>query len=67
MENKITKKYFIERLRDILAVEKIARDNYIKDIKIFKNMRLKTTIETIKIDEEKHISLLNSLIEMLEN
>jgi len=55
----------IEFLKDILAMEKIARDDYKKDAVLFSNEKIVTVVKKIKSDEDKHIMLLEGLIEFL--
>ncbi len=61
-----TKAELIEVLKDLKAIEIIARDNYEKDVITFKNFIISDTIQKIKIDEDKHIAILENLIRMLE-
>jgi rubrerythrin len=61
-----TIKELVERLKDIRAVESIARDNYEQDVLTFKNFELTKRIDIIRKDEEKHISILDRLIGFLE-
>ena len=62
-----TRAEFIERLKEIRAVEILARKSYIEDVDLFKNTELKVRIQEIKEDEDKHILILDQLIYMLEN
>ncbi len=55
-----------ERLKDIRAVEILARKGYMEDINTFRNFKIKDTIEKIKEDEDKHINILTELILLLE-
>jgi rubrerythrin len=66
MEKITTKKELIERLGDVMAVEINARNSYEEDIITFKNFQIVETISKIKIDEDKHIRLLNELIDYLK-
>lgn len=66
MDKITTRKELIERLEDVRAVEIKARDNYEEDIHIFSNPEIKDTIQKIKVDEDKHISILDFLIKMLK-
>ncbi|MGV8169358.1 MAG: hypothetical protein ACP5N3_04850 [Candidatus Nanoarchaeia archaeon] len=61
-----TKQELIERLKDLLAVETLARDTYKQDIILFKKPEITTIIERIEQDEEFHIKLIQDLIFMLE-
>ncbi len=66
MERVTTRAELLERLRDLKAVETIARNAYMGDVAIFNAPKLIGTISKIKKDEDKHISLLAELIELLE-
>lgn len=66
MEKIITKKQFIESLKDVLAVEKTARDIYKKDMIKFNDFKIVNTINKIEKDEEMHILIVEELIKMLE-
>ena len=66
MEKLNTKKQLTEGIRDLLAVETLARKSYENDIKSFNNFKLVDTIERIKNDEDRHIKLLKELITLLE-
>ena len=54
-----------EILKDIRAVEILARKGYDEDVHTFSNFELKNKIEKIKIDEDKHIQILDDLINLL--
>lgn len=60
------RKELIELLLDIKAVEEMARKSYEQDVITFKNFIITDTIEKIKKDEDKHIEMLESLIQMLK-
>jgi rubrerythrin len=66
MEKLNTKKQLLEGIKDILAVEILARKSYEDDIMSFRNFKIVDTIEKIKSDEDRHISMLNELIKLLE-
>jgi bacterioferritin (cytochrome b1) len=66
MEKLNTKKQFLEGLKNLLAVESLARDSYKSDMMTFNNFKLVDTIEKIKDDEDNHIYMLKQLIKMLE-
>jgi len=66
MEKLNTRKQLIEGVKDLLAVEILARDNYENDTITFKNFKLVKTIEKIKKDEDRHIDMLKNLIKILE-
>ena len=66
MEKPTTKKEVIEYLKDLRALEITARDSYKDDVDLFENRKLKVVISVIEKDEEKHIELLNEMIEILE-
>jgi hypothetical protein len=57
----------IEKLKDLKAVETLARDSYSNDIKIFTNITIVNIIDSIRNDELHHIFLLEQLLGMLEN
>ena len=61
-----TRQDLLKHLKEILAIECLARDSYDRDLHLFSNQRLTVDIKAIKLDEEKHIHLLESLIKMLE-
>jgi rubrerythrin len=65
MEKITTKKELIEMLKDLVAVETVARDNYEKDTHIFVDPKFVDVISHIKSEEDEHIELLNSLLEIL--
>ena len=62
MEKIRTKEELVERLKDVLAVEITARDNYKQDVETFTNFEIVDKIGKIKKDEDKHIALLSGLI-----
>ena len=62
-----TRADLIEMLEDIKAVEITARNNYMKDVITFQNFIISDTIEKIKIDEDRHIVMLEKLIKMLKH
>jgi len=62
-----TKAELIAVLEDIKAVEIIARSNYEKDVATFQNFIISDTIEKIKLDEDRHIMMLENLIKMLKH
>jgi bacterioferritin (cytochrome b1) len=66
MEKLSTKKQLIEGIKDLLAVEILARESYKNDVLTFNNFKLVDTIEKIKIDEDRHINMLKELITLLE-
>lgn len=66
VEKITTKSELIDRLKDMRAVEIIARDNYKEDVITFENLELKDIIGKIKIEEDRHINILEGLIRMLK-
>jgi hypothetical protein len=62
-----TRAELIEVLEDLRAVEIIARNNYIKDVTTFQNFIISDTIEKIKLDEDRHILVLEKLLKMLKS
>jgi rubrerythrin len=61
-----TRKELVRRLKDVQAVEIAARNGYLEDTVTFRNFKLKDMIGKIKKDEDKHIALLQELIDMLD-
>jgi rubrerythrin len=66
MEMITTKTELLERIKEVRAVEVHARDSYINDGKIFKDNNITGIIAKIRIDEEKHIAMLDEIINILE-
>lgn len=66
MEKITTKKQLLEGIKDLLAVETLARNSYEKDINLFADLKIIDTIEKIKNDEDRHIDILKELIKLLE-
>jgi predicted RecB family endonuclease len=62
-----TKVELVALLKDMIVLETIARDNYMSDVRTFKDEAITTTIECIKEDEDRHIELLEGLIKMLKD
>jgi hypothetical protein len=67
MEMLTTKSELEETIEDLLSIELIARDNYIKDLAIFNNPKITSIIEKIKKDEDIHIAILKEIKAMLES
>jgi rubrerythrin len=65
MEKINTKKEILEKLKDLLAVERLAKQSYEEDTFTFKNFEIKETMEKIKEDEEKHIKILLNIIKVV--
>ena len=65
MEKITTKKELVEMLKDIRVVEIKAREGYEQDLVTFKNFEILDALKKIKIDEDKHIALLEELIKIL--
>jgi rubrerythrin len=64
---KITsKKEYIQRIREGLSLEIMAKKNYEEDVLSFRNFKIKNTIAGIKKDEERHIVLFKKILELLE-
>jgi rubrerythrin len=55
----------MENLENILAVEVTARDSYQRDMSVFSDQKIIRVIRKIKLDEDRHIALLQVLIRML--
>lgn len=66
MEKINSRKDLIEMLKNLKAVETVARDMYNKDKFNFKDPKILEVIKAIKIEEIKHIYLVDFLINMLE-
>ncbi len=66
MEKLNTRKKLLEGVKDLLAVEILARDGYDMDTVTFKNFKIVETIEKIKEDEDRHIKMLKELVKLLE-
>jgi rubrerythrin len=65
---KITSKTeLLESLKDVRAVEIMARKGYEEDAITFQNFEIINTITKIKQDEDVHIKLLDELIRMLSS
>jgi len=67
MEPITTKEKLKEHIYNLVSVETLARDEYEKESKLFNDIKLKTVLNRIKQDENRHIAILNKLIEMLES
>jgi hypothetical protein len=61
-----SKQELIEKIKDLRAVEALARDSYAKDEKIFANITIINMIDRIKNDEVRHILLLEEILDLLE-
>jgi hypothetical protein len=61
-----SKQELVESLKDVRAVEIMARKGYEEDILTFRNFEITNTVTKIKIDEDTHIALLDELIKMLD-
>jgi hypothetical protein len=66
VEKVSSKAALIVELKEVRAVERQARRNYLEDISDFSDESIITTIRKIKLDEDRHIGLLDSLISLLE-
>ena len=66
MEKITTKSELRERLKDIHAIEILARKGYQNDLSTFKNFQITETISKIKVDEDKHIDMLSEIIDFLK-
>jgi hypothetical protein len=62
----VTKKQFVEKLLDLQAMEMAARDMYQQDMRQFKDKKLVLAINQIKLDELRHIAMLQELIDFLK-
>ena len=60
-----TKQDLINRLQDILALEKIAFERYKEDAEKFHDVKIIKVIEKIKDDEKNHIKMLEHLLNYL--
>lgn len=63
MEHFKTKEELIESLKDLLAIEKSSNNDYKKLLSLFTNSIILKKINGIKKDKEKHILILEKLIE----
>jgi len=66
MEKLTNRSSVIEMLGHLLAVEKAARERYLKESISFNNEKLKSTIASIKEDEDRHIKMIEGLISFLK-
>ena len=66
MEKITSKTELLERIKDVRAVEMLARRRYAEDTVIFKNSEITKTISDIIKDDDKHIRLLTELVNLLE-
>jgi hypothetical protein len=66
MERMNTRNALIETLKDLRIVEIKARDDYLNDTFIYNDNKLIKNIKKIKLDEDKHIIIIEKLIKMLE-
>lgn len=66
MEKLNTKKQLLEGVKDLLAVEILARDDYERDTITFRNFKIVDTIEKIKKDEDMHIEMLKKIVRILD-
>ena len=57
---------FVDMLKNLLVIEKGARDRYIEEGLSFENVELKAAFASIKKDEDRHIVMISELIDMLE-
>jgi rubrerythrin len=62
-----SKKEYIQRIREALSLELMAKKNYEEDILSFRNFKIKNTIAGIKKDEERHIVLFGKILDLLED
>lgn len=66
MEKITSKKQLLENLKNIIALEIRAKENYEEDKESFRDKNIVLTIEEIIDDESVHIDLINELITLLE-
>lgn len=66
MEKLNTKKQLLDGVKDLFAVETLARKSYENDILDFNDSKLVNVIDKIKKDEDRHIRMLKELIKLLE-
>jgi hypothetical protein len=62
-----TKAQLLDRLRDLLAMELGAEKNYEADVGTFTNFVITDTIEKIRQDELRHITLIKEAIALVED
>jgi hypothetical protein len=61
-----SKEGLITELKEVRAVERQARSDYVEDSKDFSDELIAREIGKIKLDEDRHIELLDRLISLLE-
>jgi hypothetical protein len=66
VEKITSKEALIAELKEVRAVERQARSDYIEDVKEFSDENITKPIAKIKLDEDRHIELLDGLISLLE-
>lgn len=57
-----TKTELIETIEGVLAIEKDARENYENDLALFTHAKIKVVIQGIKLDEDRHIKMLEEIL-----
>jgi len=65
MEKIHTKQELLELIKDFKAVEVTARKGYEEDLVTFKNFEILDILKVIKAEEDKHIMILDELIDLL--
>lgn len=65
MEKITTKLKLKDSIKDILAVEMLARDRYKEDLDIFQNPEILRIMSKIKMDEDRHIEMISQIIDFL--
>lgn len=66
MNSITTKKELVEQLKNIRALEIVARDDYKLDSINFEKEEITEVFKKIKAEEDKHIFLLDEIIKILE-
>jgi hypothetical protein len=62
-----TRKECVDFLRNVFAIENLARRHYMDDEEFFNDGKLTVAIRLIRRDEEAHIEILQGLISLLEH
>ena len=66
MESMITRIQLLENIKNMLAVEVKAWEEYDADTHSFKNFVIIKRISSVRDDEVRHIAMLRELVAMLE-
>jgi hypothetical protein len=66
VEKITSKEALVVELKEVRAVERQARSDYLEDLREFSDENILSAINKIKRDEDRHIQLLDNLIQLLE-